>query len=196
MDGINMKILTIIIFLFFTLATQASTLKDALGFIADKQAAEHGDPFDQLTLASRYSKGNGVLKDDKQAVYWYTKAAEGGNKLAQLSLGSHYAKGDGVLKDDKQALYWFTKAAKQGDGYAQLMLATRYIDGIGVLKYYELAYRYKLAYMWLNLAKHHGVDNSGPLLSIITPKMTQNDINQAESMSITCITSDYKECGW
>jgi TPR repeat protein len=55
-----------------------------------------------------------VLKDDKQAVYWYQKAADQGYAEAQSILGVMYANGKGVLKDDKQAVYWYQKAADQG----------------------------------------------------------------------------------
>jgi TPR repeat protein len=46
-----------------------------------------------------------VLKDAKQAVYWYKKAAEQGYAGAQYNLGFMYVNGKGVLKDDKQAVY-------------------------------------------------------------------------------------------
>jgi TPR repeat protein len=46
-----------------------------------------------------------VLKDDKQAVYWYQKAADQGQAQTQFNLGVKYAFGKGVLKDDKQAVY-------------------------------------------------------------------------------------------
>jgi TPR repeat protein len=39
-----------------------------------------------------------VLKDDKQAVYWYKKAADQGDAEAQSILGVMYANGKGVLK--------------------------------------------------------------------------------------------------
>jgi TPR repeat protein len=39
-----------------------------------------------------YAFGKGVLKDDKQAVYWYQKAAEQGLAEAQYNLGAMYAK--------------------------------------------------------------------------------------------------------
>jgi TPR repeat protein len=48
-----------------------------------------------------------VLKDYKQAVYWYQKAADQGYAKAQSNLGIAYAFGKGVLKDDKKAVYLF-----------------------------------------------------------------------------------------
>jgi TPR repeat protein len=63
-----------------------------------------------------------VLKDYKQAVYWYQKAADQGDAKAQSNLGIAYAIGKGVLKDYKQAVYWYQKAADQGYAEAQSSL--------------------------------------------------------------------------
>ena len=41
--------------------------------------AEQSNADSQHFLGHMYSNSLGVLKDDKQAVYWYTKAAEQGN---------------------------------------------------------------------------------------------------------------------
>jgi TPR repeat protein len=40
-----------------------------------------------------FAFGKGVLKNDKQAVYWYQKAAEQGLAEAQYNLGAMYANG-------------------------------------------------------------------------------------------------------
>ena len=61
-----------------------------------------------------YRNGEGVTRDPKQAVYWFTKAAEQGYANAQYNLGVMYANGEGVTRDHKQAVYWYTKAAEQG----------------------------------------------------------------------------------
>ena len=55
-----------------------------------------------------------LLKDDKQAVYWYRKAADQGQASAQTNLGFMYRNGKGVASDNKQAVYWYRKAADQG----------------------------------------------------------------------------------
>jgi hypothetical protein len=39
-----------------------------------------------------YAFGKGVLKDDKQAVYWYQKAADQGQAQTQFNLGIHNPK--------------------------------------------------------------------------------------------------------
>jgi hypothetical protein len=81
-----------------------------------------------------YANGQGVPKDDQQAVAWYRKAAEQGNAMAQFNLGNMYANGQGVPKDDQQAVAWFRKAAEQGNDRAQFSLGLMYDNGQGVPK--------------------------------------------------------------
>ena len=68
----------------------------------------------QLELAHRYSAGDGVTPDEKEAVYWYRKAAEQGDVGGQYHLGLAYLEGAGVTRDYDQAAKWFRKAAEQG----------------------------------------------------------------------------------
>src|SRR5205823_5356940 len=96
-----------------------------------KVQANTGSPKPQLQLAQLYS---GVLKDEKQATYWYQKAAEQGNANAQFNLGVCYAKGTGISKDAKQAVYWYWKAAEQGEVKSQMNLGVCYTNGTGVPK--------------------------------------------------------------
>ena len=58
-----------------------------------------------------YNKGEGVPKDYKQAIYWYTKAAEQGDDEAQFNLGLMYYEGQGVPKDYIQTYAWWNIAA-------------------------------------------------------------------------------------
>lgn len=76
--------------------------------------AEAGDAKAQCDLGSVYCLGDGVTKDYKEAVKWWTRGAEQGNAKAQCALGVCYYEGDGVAKDYKEALKWLTKAAEQG----------------------------------------------------------------------------------
>ena len=76
--------------------------------------AEQGDADAQYYLGNCYYNGEGVERDYRKAVYWYTKAAEQGNADAQCNLGTCYFWGNGVVKDLKKAVYWFNKAAAQG----------------------------------------------------------------------------------
>lgn len=99
-----------------------------------RSRAELGEEEAQYRLGVAYHTGEGVLKDDVEAVRWYRLAAEQGHAQAQNSLGLCYHKGDGVAKDDVEAVKWYRKAAGQGHAWAQNNLGIRYHEGKGVLK--------------------------------------------------------------
>jgi TPR repeat protein len=99
-----------------------------------KSKAEDGDVQAQLALAKAYHLGEGIEKDEAQAVQWWEKAAEHGNVSAQVSLGSVYSLGAGVPKNYAAAVRWWKKAAEQGDVTAEGNLGTAYGLGMGVPK--------------------------------------------------------------
>ncbi len=103
-------------------------------FAATLKEAERGDAVAQRDLGMMYENGDGVAKDDTQAVVWHRKAAEQGDAKAQVNLGVHYAYGEGVPEDAVQAVAWFRKASEQGDARAQRALGAMYRIGKGVDK--------------------------------------------------------------
>ena len=88
----------------------------------------------QCALGEMYFKGNGLEKDEFEAVKWYRKAAEQGHTKSQFHLGNCYVNGDGIERDEKIAITWFRKAAWRGDADAQNALGIMYQDGRGVTK--------------------------------------------------------------
>lgn len=84
--------------------------------------AEKGVPRAQFDLGVSYANGQGVAKDDAQAIEWYSKAADQGFAPAQDALGYMYGTGEGVARDDTQAAAWWRKAAAQGNEDAQASL--------------------------------------------------------------------------
>ena len=84
-----------------------------------KPLADQGAAWAQSQLGVMYGSGQGVPKDDAQAVKWYRLAADQGEAVAQYNLGNMYANGQGVPKDDAQAVKWFRLAADQGNAWAQ-----------------------------------------------------------------------------
>ena len=76
-----------------------------------KELAEKGDAEAQFNLGVVYANGQGVERDEKEAVNWYSKAAEQDHPPAQLFLGLMYANGQGVERDEKEAVKWYSKAA-------------------------------------------------------------------------------------
>ena len=55
--------------------------------------AQQGDPHAQYVLGFMYDWGQGVPKDDAEAVRWFRLAAEQGNVKAHAYLGAMYAQG-------------------------------------------------------------------------------------------------------
>ena len=67
----------------------------------------------QVNLGRCYEHGEGVTKDEVEAVKWYRKAAEQNDAQAEHDLGCCYANGQGVTKDYVEAAKWSCKAAEQ-----------------------------------------------------------------------------------
>ncbi len=91
--------------------------------------AQAGDAEAQRNLGSMYQSGNGVEKDNDQAVQWYRKAAEQGDIISIDMLWSIYWTGNGVAKDGAQAVYWSTKGAQMGDEISADCLGMIYENG-------------------------------------------------------------------
>ena len=108
------------------------------------ETAEKGNASAQVNLGNMYRTGQGVAKDEVEAVKWYRKAADQGYAKAQLYLGGMYANGLGVTKDEVEAVKWFRKAADQGNAKAQFNLGFMYATGQGVAKDEVEAYKWYL----------------------------------------------------
>ena len=78
--------------------------------------------------------GNGVAKDETEAVKWLRKSAEQNNPGGEFWLGAAYSAGLGVAKDEAEAVRWYTKAAEQGFVPAQYNVGQAYYLGNGVAK--------------------------------------------------------------
>ena len=64
-----------------------------------KDLSEQGNAEAQFNLGLIYYLGDGIPRDYKEAVKWYTKAAEQGNADAQYNLGVMYYIGEGITQD-------------------------------------------------------------------------------------------------
>jgi len=78
-----------------------------------KIKAEQGDVQAQSALGKAYHSGDGVAKDDAEAVSWWEKAAEQGDLSAQMNLGIAYNFGNGVPRNYAAAARWYRRAAEQ-----------------------------------------------------------------------------------
>lgn len=88
----------------------------------------------EYDLGVKYATGQGVSKNDSEAVRHFREAADQGHAAAQNYLGFMYANGRGVAKDDREAVKWYRKASDQGNAPAQSNLGFMYENGRGVAK--------------------------------------------------------------
>ncbi len=101
------------------------------------QAAAAGDPAGQFELGRLYLYGEGVPRNDSEAVVWLLKAAEQGEVNAQFFVGNCYHGAQGVTHSPERALFWWNKAAKQGHKEAQQRLQGAYGKRYGGVETYE-----------------------------------------------------------
>jgi hypothetical protein len=80
-----------------------------------RRLADQGDADAQWQLGVLYHDGDGVPKDDTQAMQWFQRAAEQGYVRAQSTLGAYYWAGRGVPQDYSKAYFWSQLALAQGD---------------------------------------------------------------------------------
>src|SRR5580692_6832063 len=109
---------------------QASVKKKAIADL--KEIAYSGNVNAQVQLGVIYLTGDGVAKDDAEAVKWLRKAADQDNALGERYLAEMYFKGRGVPSDTTEAAKWLRMAAVQGDAESEHNLAVLYTQGQGV----------------------------------------------------------------
>jgi TPR repeat protein len=120
--------------------------------IADlKEMAAAGDVKSQVQLGLAYLTGDGVGKDDAEAVKWLRKGADQDNPIAERYLAEMYFKGRGVPADNAEAAKWLRLAAEQGDAQSQHNLAVLYTQGLGVPR------NLKEAVNWMHKSAEQGL---------------------------------------
>jgi hypothetical protein len=80
-----------------------------------RSLAGRGDADAQWQMGVRYHNGEGVPRDDAQAMQWFLRAAEQGHVTAQATLGAYYWAGRGVPQDLSKSYFWSAIALAQGD---------------------------------------------------------------------------------
>lgn len=167
------KIVSIFGFLFCFFATTSFAQTKNIQKL--QKEAQQGNADAQVELGYAYYNGEGVTKDDKQAVIWFRKAAEKGNMLGQANLGYCYQEGIGVAENLEQAAAWYQKAANQGDDVAienlrklvKQLYKSKFLDA----EAFELIGKVKRCY-WISDGNMNGYDmafdNTGKLSSIGT----------------------------
>ena len=145
------------------------------------EKAAQGDVDAPHDLGEMYRTGEGVPKDNEEAVRWYRLAAEQGLAKAQANLGVMYDNGWGVLQNHEEGVRWYRKAAEQGNEISQNNLGLAYEHGRGVTQ------NYVRAHMWYNLAASQatGKDRERSVKNRdgIAQKMTSEQIAEAQRLA-------------
>jgi TPR repeat protein len=92
-------------------------------------AENEGDPKAQVLVGRMYARGNGVPRDNGEAMRWYTLAADQGDHDAIMNLGDQYQAGVVVARDFDEAERLFRSAAEQGHKMSQIRLVYLYVSG-------------------------------------------------------------------
>ncbi len=98
------------------------------------KAAKMGDARAMCNYSIMCKTGNGVKKNNTEALIWIQKSAESGYYRAQAILADMYLKGDGFYKDVDRAVEWYMKAADNGSPVAAYTLAMMFLEGRDVQK--------------------------------------------------------------
>ncbi len=79
-----------------------------------------------------YEAGDGVSRNDAQALTWLRRAVDDGMPLAEARLGIKYANGDGVKQSPSDAERLLDSAAGKGVSSAEIALGRIYAKGLAV----------------------------------------------------------------
>lgn len=155
-----------------------------------RHRAEQGNSFHQTMLGIRYLEGDGVLKNDAEAIKWFRKAAEQsdadshygaafGVVTAQFYLGLMYVQGWGVPQDFPEAVKWYRMAAERGHALSQHVLGLMYRAGaLGVVPQ-DLVQ----AYAWFNIAATQGNEDAARERKGLGEAMTNEQRTRAQELS-------------
>ena len=111
-------------------------------FLAFKAAAEKGDKYAMMALASAYQSGVCTPQDTAKGKYWLLKSANAGNERAMYELGVMYSpRGDNFdgPRDYVTSGKWFLKAAEHGYIDGMTSIAIIYYHGRGIPQDYKKA---------------------------------------------------------
>lgn len=86
--------------------------------------AESGNLRAQYELGQIYATGEGVPRNDAEALTWLTRAAASGHADAQYNLGLMYKDGRGTERNFVEAYKWLSLSAARGNPNAEVRLDT------------------------------------------------------------------------
>lgn len=104
-------------------------------------ASEAGNSDAQVNLGYLYARGQGVARNQPEALRLYLLSAAQGNPEGMNAVGFKYRFGSGVAIDLPRAVHWFCLAAVSGDPRGLNNLAIMYLEGQGVERDFDEARR-------------------------------------------------------
>ena len=90
------------------------------------------DAHSPARIGSQYAKGDGVYKNETEAVAWFRIGAQTGEVDSFYMLGTCYANGIFVRRDFAEATKWFRRGADAGHVGSMINLSSSYVNGYGV----------------------------------------------------------------
>jgi hypothetical protein len=167
-----------------TMTTQAQWLQ---------RAAASGESSAQYELAMRFRSGEGVERNDTEAVRWLRESARQGNGDAQYELGNAYADGRGIERDPINAYACYVLAGANGNSASEqaLKFLTPKLSGpqIGEVRdtvgqmYLEgrgTPVNLVAAYTWFSLADVAGNADGQRQKQVLASKMSRAQVTAAE----------------
>ncbi|MBC8285235.1 MAG: sel1 repeat family protein [Nitrospinae bacterium] len=121
---LGLRVFILILFFFVPSSSFANDFQEGLDAIHETNyklalekllpLAARGHSAAQYNLGVMSEWGNGVPKDNAEALKWYKLSAEGSHRDAQNNLGAMYSKGEGTKQSFVDALKWFVISAENG----------------------------------------------------------------------------------
>ena len=138
--------------------------------------AEQGDAEAQFYLGLLYRNGEGVEKDDRTALMWFTESAKQGYLNAQYNTGIMYMEGRGVAVSKIDAFKWWELAAQRGHAPSQYNLGVLYAYGIATGK--DVA---KAIDLWQRAAAQGNAEARAVLHRVYSEGMFGEPLDKAKS---------------
>lgn len=142
--------------------------------------AEAGNGDAQNRIGEMYEFGQGVARNNDEALKWYRLAAEQNVVAAWHNLGRSYNFGTGVEQDYAKAEEWYRKAAEKGHMDAMFFLGTLYSNNHGQDTSTDTNI---LAYAWMHNAAELGNGTARAIEARLLMKLDESQLEEARSLA-------------
>ena len=142
--------------------------------------AQAGDGDAQNRIGEMYEFGQGVARDNDEALKWFRSAAEQNVVAAWHNLGRSYNFGTGVDQNYEMAEQWYRKAAEQGHTDAMFFLGTLYSNNHGQDTSTDTNI---LAYAWMHNAAEMGNYTARAIEARLLMKLDETQLEEAKTLA-------------